>query len=152
MKREILISASPRESRVAILEDGDLVELMIDRPEANRLVGDIYLGRVTAVLPGIQAAFVDLGTGKAAFLHVSDVARESGEDDDEDERGNGRRLGSDPPLQDLVTKGEEIVVQVTKEAISTKGPRVSAQISLPGRFLVYMPHSNHVGVSRKIDD
>lgn len=153
MKREILISASPKESRVAILEDGELVELMIDRPEANRLVGDIYLGRVTAVLPGIQAAFVDIGTGKAGFLHVSDLARETeGEEEDEEDRGNGRRQRRYPPIQELVKKGEEILVQVTKEAIGTKGPRVSAQISLPGRFLVYMPHSNHVGVSRKIED
>ncbi|MBI4540043.1 MAG: Rne/Rng family ribonuclease [Gemmatimonadetes bacterium] len=153
MKREILISASPKESRVAILEDGELMELMIDRPDANRLVGDIYLGRLTAVLPGIQAAFVDLGTGKAGFLHVSDVAHEGmGDDDEEDDRGDGRRQRRYPPIQELVKKGDEILIQVTKEAIGTKGPRVSAQISLPGRFLVYMPYANHVGVSRKIED
>lgn len=153
MKREILISASAKESRVAILEDGELVELMIDRPDANRLVGDIYLGRVTAVLPGIQAAFVDIGTGKAGFLHVSDLAREAeGEEEDDEERGNGRRQRRYPPIQELVKKGQELLVQVTKEPIGTKGPRVSAEISLPGRFLVYMPHSNHVGVSRKIED
>lgn len=138
---------------MAILEDGELVELMIDRPDAHRLVGDIYLGRVTAVLPGIQAAFVDIGTDKAGFLHVSDLARETeGEEEDEEDRGNGRRQRRYPPIQELVKKGEEILVQVTKEAIGTKGPRVSAQIALPGRFLVYMPHSNHVGVSRKIED
>lgn len=160
MKREILISATPQETRVAILEDDGLVELMVDRPDTERLVGDIYLGQVEAVLPGIQAAFVNIGTEKAAFLHVSDVARdatsefdsesEDEDEDDEDEEGEkGRRY---PPIQDLVKKGERLLVQVTKEPISTKGPRVTTQISLPGRFLVYMPGSRHIGVSRKIED
>jgi ribonuclease G len=154
MKREILISAAPQETRVAILEDDVLVEFMIDRPEAERIVGDIYLGQVEAVLPGIQAAFVDIGTEKAAFLHVSDVVRDgTEEDDDEDDdaehNGKSRRY---PPIQDLVKKGERLIVQATKEPIGTKGPRVTTQISLPGRFLVFMPYSNHVGVSRKIED
>lgn len=157
MKREILISATPQETRVAILEDDVLVELMVDRPDAERIVGDIYLGTVQAVLPGIQAAFVDIGTDKAAFLHVSDVVKDSlGEDDDEDDdeapgkRGNGR---SDKyaPIQDLIQKGERVLVQVSKEPISTKGPRVTTHISLPGRFLVYMPGTKHIGVSRKIE-
>ncbi|MGH7483700.1 MAG: Rne/Rng family ribonuclease [Longimicrobiales bacterium] len=154
MKREILMSATAQETRVAILEDDVLVEVMIDRPDAERMVGDVYLGRVEAVLPGIQAAFVDVGADKAAFLHVSDVAHANGdepEDDDEDadERARTRR---DIPIQDVVKKGETMMVQVTKEPISTKGPRVTAQVSLPGRFLVYMPFSRHIGVSRKIDD
>lgn len=152
MKREILISAAPLETRVAILEDDELVEFMVDRPEAERHVGDIYLGQVEAVLPGIQAAFVDIGTEKAAFLHVSDVAREGEDDDDEedgDASGKSRRY---PPIQDLVKKGERLLVQVSKEPIGTKGPRVTTQISLPGRFLVFMPYSRHIGVSRKIDD
>ena len=155
MKREILISAAYHETRVAILEDDVLVEFMIDRPEAERIVGDIYLGQVEAVLPGIQAAFVDIGTEKAAFLHVSDVARDDGdgEDDDDDEdsdrKSKSRRY---PPTQDLVKRGEKLIVQATKEPIGTKGPRVTTQISLPGRFLVFMPHSDHVGVSRKIED
>jgi len=85
MKREILISATPQETRVAILEDDILVELMVDRPDRERLVGDIYLGQIEAVLPGIQAAFVDIGTEKAAFLHVSDVARDAAADEDDDE-------------------------------------------------------------------
>jgi len=152
MKREILISAAPQETRVAILEDDVLVEFMVDRPEAERLVGDIYLGQVEAVLPGIQAAFVDIGTEKAAFLHVSDVAR-GGSDDDEDEKEKEvDDAGRFPPIQELIQKGERLIVQVSKEPIGTKGPRVTAQISLPGRFLVFMPHSDHVGVSRKIED
>ena len=173
MKREILINAGPRETRVAILEDEKLVELLVDRPDNRRMVGDIYLGRVEAVLPGIQAAFVDIGTEKSAFLHASDLVRESAEEaededeDDEDDEpsesvtagakgnganGNGGRRGkkSAPPIQDALKRGQEIMVQVSKEPISTKGPRVTAQISLAGRFLVYIPDSSRVGVSRKI--
>src|SRR4051812_22931302 len=165
MKREILINANPRETRVAIIEDDQLVELLVDRPEARRMVGDIYLGRVEAVLPGIQAAFVDIGTEKSAFLHSSDLVYPDDEadadvDDDEsdddardekDEGRNGKRSKA-PPIQDLLKRGQDIVVQVSKEPISTKGPRVTAQISLAGRFLVYMPFASRVGVSRKIGD
>jgi ribonuclease G len=154
MKREILISSTPQEARVAILEDDILVEFLVERPDAGRMVGDIFLGEIQAVLPGIQAAFVDIGTEKAAFLHASDLAEE--EDDDEGEGngngGNGRGRRTYPPIQDVVQRGQKLLVQVTKEAISTKGPRVTTQISLPGRFLVHMPQSDHVGVSRKIDD
>jgi len=151
MKREILISAAPQETRVAILEDDVLVEFMVDRPDAERIVGDIYVGQVEAVLPGIQAAFVNIGTDKAAFLHVSDVVHDDEEYEEDDENGE-RRARRYPPIQDLVKKGEKIIVQATKEPIGTKGPRVTTQISLPGRFLVFMPYSNHIGVSRKIED
>ncbi|HEY8469905.1 MAG TPA: hypothetical protein VIL18_09690, partial [Longimicrobiales bacterium] len=154
MKREILISSMPQETRVAILEDDVLVELMVDRPDTERLVGDIYLGQVEAVLPGIQAAFVDIGTEKAAFLHVSDIVPRdatSDEDDDEESEGDGKARRY-PPIQELIQKGQRAIVQVSKEPIGTKGPRVTTQISLPGRFLVYMPDSNHIGVSRKIED
>ena len=182
MKRELLINAGARETRVAILEDGKLVELLVDRPDNRRMVGDIYLGRVEAVLPGIQAAFVDIGTEKSAFLHASDLVRETAEDaedDDEDEddedddespepsepiaktngaaknvapagRGGRRGRKAAPPIQDALKRGQEIMVQISKEPISTKGPRVTAQISLAGRFLVYIPDSSRVGVSRKI--
>ncbi|MDQ2669200.1 MAG: Rne/Rng family ribonuclease [Gemmatimonadota bacterium] len=192
VKREILINGSQRETRVAILEDDRLVELLVDRPDHRRSVGDIYLGRVEAVLPGIQAAFVDIGQEKSAFLHASDLLEpeedeEPGEDeDDEDEVGddaeveveaegnggngadrrggrrNGERRGRGrarevggrrpiPNIADILKKGQTLPVQVTKEPISTKGPRVTAQISLPGRFLVYMPYASKVGVSRKIE-
>jgi ribonuclease G len=151
------VSETPQETRVALLEDKKLVEIMFDRPDQDRLLGDIFLGRVDAVLPGIQAAFVDIGTGKAGFLHVSDL--NFGDEDDDDEgngNGNGRGRGHRrsrklPPIQDHLRKGQEILVQATKEAISTKGPRLTAQVSLPGRFLVYMPYSSRVGVSRKIE-
>ncbi len=161
------MSATAQESWVALLEDQQLVEIMFDRPDRDRIVGDIYLGRVEAVLPGIQAAFVDIGTEKAGFLHVSDLNLDEDDLDDDDDgnndngNGNGsgrggggrgrRRQRKLPPIQDHLQKGQQILVQATKEPISTKGPRLTAQISLPGRFLVYMPQSSHVGVSRKIE-
>jgi ribonuclease G len=152
------VSATPQESWVALVEDKELVQVMLDRPDQGRMVGDIFLGRVEAVLPGIQAAFVDIGTDKAGFLHVSDLNYEGVEDDDDEDSGNsggrGRGRGRPdkyPPIQEHIQKGQTLLVQVTKEPISTKGPRLTAQISLPGRFLVYMPYSAHVGVSRKID-
>ncbi len=146
------MSATPEESWVALLEDNELVEIMFDRPDQNRVVGDIFLGRVEAVLPGIQAAFVDIGTEKAGFLHVSDLNYDEDDDDDNGNgRGRGRRNRKYPPIQESLQKGQQILVQVTKEPISTKGPRLTAQVSLPGRFLVYMPFSTHVGVSRKIE-
>src|SRR3954468_18563088 len=127
MKREILINANPRETRVAILEDDQLVELLVDRPEARRMVGDIYLGRVEAVLPGIQAAFVDIGTEKSAFLHASDLvypedepSDDDDEDDDDEEGGaRGRRQRAKaPPIQDVLKRGQDLIVQVSKEPIS----------------------------------
>ncbi len=164
MKREILITSTSREIRVAIIEDDQLVELLVDRPEARRMVGDIYLGRVEAVQPGIQAAFVDIGTEKSAFLHASDLVVPGDDEGDDDEDGEGDegeeqesssrrpRRSNTVPIQDVIKKGDTLIVQVSKEPISTKGPRVTAQVSLAGRFLVFMPHASRVGVSRKIGD
>jgi ribonuclease G len=206
LKREILINGSQRETRVAILEDDRLVELLVDRPDHRRTVGDIYLGRVEAVLPGIQAAFVDIGQEKSAFLHASDLLEPDEDEEPEEEpaeepasvsdpsvaeavvegaveedppaeqkgpwrsrdrrrrRNNGAQAESGerrqreisprralPNIQDILKKGQSLPVQVTKEPIGTKGCRVTAQISLPGRFLVYMPYASKVGVSRKIE-
>lgn len=148
MRREIVINAAGPETRVAILEGGKLVELMHERADSRRMVGDVYLGKVEAVVPGLQAAFVDLGTGKSGFLHASDVSDPVEEDEEEGERRSRRYQ----PIQEVVSRGQDLLVQVTKEPIGTKGPRVTAQVSLPGRFLVYMPFSSHVGVSRKIED
>jgi ribonuclease G len=155
MRREIVIDAAGAETRVAIVEDGSLVELMHERDEELRMVGDMYLGRVEAVIPGIQAAFVDIGTEKSAFLHASDL-EEPGEDDEDEDGGNGnggdRRSRKYPPIEDQLNRGQEVLVQVTKEPIGTKGPRVTSQISMPGRFIVFIPGGSHVGVSRKIGD
>ena len=164
MKREILVSGGARETRVAILEDDRLVELLVDRPDARRSVGDIYLGKVEGVLPGIQAAFINIGADKSAFLHASDLIESDeedggegngeGGDDEEEPRGSGGRGGAGrrklPNVAEELQRGESKIVQVTKEPIGTKGPRVTAQVSLAGRFLVYMPFASKVGVSRKI--
>lgn len=165
MKRDILINATSRETRVAILEDEQLVELLTDRPDARRLVGDVFLGRVEAVHPGIQAAFINIGTEKSAFLHASDLVAPDEATDDVDDADDapdeeqtaakprrGRKRPEIPAIQDVVKKGQDLIVQVTKESISTKGPRVTAQVSLAGRFLVYMPYASKVGISRKIGD
>ena len=163
MRREIIINASLSETRIALLEDKQLVEVMVERPEAVRRVGDIYKGRVNAVLPGMQAAFVDLGLEKSAFLHASDLTPSETDFDDlfededevEDRRGGGgrgRREEPVPRIEEALKKGQELLVQITKEPIGTKGPRVTTQVSLPGRFLVLMPGHEHIGVSRKIED
>ncbi|MYA78509.1 MAG: S1 RNA-binding domain-containing protein, partial [Gemmatimonadetes bacterium] len=157
MRKDIIVETATHETRIAMLEDNHLVELLVERPEHERVVGNICKGVVTAVIPSIQAAFVDIGLDKAAFLQASDVT--SGADwidfDDDDEKqdsGSGRSRDREYQIQEMVKEGQEIVVQITKESIGTKGPRVTSQISLPGRFLVLVPHANYVGVSRRIDD
>jgi len=153
MKREILINQSIGETRIAILEDGKLVELFVERPENERTVGDIYLGKVVNVVQGMRAAFVDIGQEQDAFLHFSDVGEtvlEYGsmvEVEPDDESTVARRNSRGP----LIREGQEILVQITKEPISTKGSRVTTEISLPGRFLVLMPNSHLIGVSKKIE-
>ncbi len=150
MKRDILINVNPRETRVAIVEDDRLVEVLHDRPEIHRTVGNIYLGKVEAVLPGMQAAFINIGLERSAFLHASDLV----EPDEDLDTGDGRSSRNNrglPNIADHVKRGQSILVQVTKEPISTKGPRVTRQISIAGRFVVFMPFASKVGVSRKID-
>ncbi|MCK4547591.1 MAG: Rne/Rng family ribonuclease [Candidatus Eisenbacteria sp.] len=158
MYREIIINAEETETRVAILEDHRLAEFFVERPEQRRIVGNIYKGIVNAVLPGMQAAFVDVGLEKSAFLHVSDLM-ESDLPDDEiggDASRNGYTRSGHLPratrIEALLTKGQEILVQITKEPIASKGARGTTQISLAGRFLVLMPNSIHLGISRKIED
>ncbi len=157
MYKEIVINDTPGETRIAILEDHQLVELLVERGEGGRMVGDIYKGVVGAVLPGMQAAFVDIGSEKSAFLHVSDmrdlVLETTNGSVDQLEVEDGQRVvPPNAPIQDLLEKGQDVLVQVTKEPIGTKGPRVTSQISTPGRFLVLVPFSGAVGVSRKIED
>lgn len=155
MFREIVINADPNETRIAVLEDAALVELLLERLEERRLVGDIYKGRTNAVLPGIQAAFVDIGLPKSAFLHMSDMLESMLDfevfDIDEGSHHAGKPR-DEMKIEDYLQKGQEIVVQIIKEPIGTKGPKVSGRLSLPGRFLVLMPGLDHVGVSRRIAD
>ncbi len=149
MRTEIVLNAAIHETRIAILEDGRLVELLVERPEQERMVGNIYKGVVQNVLPGMQAAFVDIGTGKNAFLHASDVWDLDFLDLEEERHGRPRQT----PIQQRLRRGQEILVQVTKEAIGDKGPRVTTAISLPGRFVVLAPaQEDLLGVSRKITD
>lgn len=139
--RKLIINSENKETRIAVMEHGRLVELMIERPEERRLVGSIYKGKVMNVLPGMQAAFVDIGIGKNAFLYIDDALPAHEEPLSE--------LKSD--IRQVLKEGQQIVVQVTKEPFGNKGPRVTTHLSLPGRWIVYMPQAGYVGVSRRIE-
>ncbi|MDK9698740.1 MAG: Rne/Rng family ribonuclease [bacterium] len=155
MKKEIIINSSSSETRIALLEDEILVELFVERPENERTVGDIYMGKVRKVLEGMRAAFVDIGWSQDAFLHFSDIGsgalsldnlsgQLSEEDIEVDDRGRAERA--------KLSVGENILVQIIKEPIGTKGPRITSQLALPGRFCVLMPGEKAVGVSRRVAD
>jgi len=188
MKKEIIINSTSNEIRIAITEDGQLAELFVESPEKERMIGDIYVGRVARVMPGIRAAFIDIGLKQDAFLHFSDIGSTLGKyselltDEDSDvetdeeaeendarssqvgapqatgaqvqrqthtrHRNNGRGSETLPPL----AKGQEIIVQITKEPVGNKGVRVTTEISLPGRFLVLLPFDGKVGVSKRINN
>lgn len=157
MKRELLVNVTPPETRVALTEDGRTVEVFHERRARQNLVGNIYLGRVHRVLPGMQAAFVSIGLERDAFLYVEDVLPRPLDWGSED---NGEaafaREDRDPAerqrIDDLVKEGQQLVVQVTKDPLGGKGPRVTANLSLPGRTLVYLPGAREIGVSRRISD
>src|SRR5438132_2504889 len=154
MAREIVINATKHESRIAVLDEGQVVELWVERTRYRTVVGNIYKGRVTKVLPGMQSAFVELGLDRDAFLYVSDVLEEF--EEYESETSEDLTLDEAPrpetSISDLLREGQEIVVQVSKDTIAGKGARITSHITLPGRFLVYMPTVNHIGVSRRIDN
>lgn len=137
--REMLVSHDSYETRVAVVEDGELVELYVERAKRS-VVGNIYLGKITDVLPGMQAAFVDVGLEKNAFLYVDDIR---------DHAGSGLGTRS---ISGLVTVGQKVMVQVVKDPMGTKGARVTMDISIPGRFVVFLPYATHVGVSKKINE
>src|SRR5512137_1237451 len=155
MANEIVINATLQETRVALLEEGVLAELYIERTKDRGIMGNIFKGKVVKVLPGMQAAFVDIGLEKAAFLYVSDV--HGGIEDYEEMGFPGEEMPayfSSPSsqIEDLLSEGQEILVQVSKEPLGTKGTRITSHITLPGRYLVFMPTFDHVGVSRRIKD
>jgi len=158
MGRDIAINVSREETRVAVLDNNQVSELHVDRAKHKDFVGNIYKGRVTKVLPGMQAAFIDIGMDKAAFMHVSDLALDSDPaetllDTDDDEKGPEMprpRRQTSKPIEDLLHEGQELMVQISKGPIGTKGPRVTTYVSLPGRYLVFMPNVEHIGVSRRI--
>ena len=159
MSLEIVVNATARESRVALMENGQLAELHIDRGKDRGYVGNVYLGKVVRVLPGMQAAFVDIGLERAAFLYVGDIyAQHLDMPADSDTPITASKDGpraaprtGQPAIQDLLKEGQQIVVQVAKDPIGTKGARVTTHITLPGRFLVFMPTVEHVGISRRIE-
>jgi ribonuclease G len=135
VSEEILINVTPQETRVAVTGSGVVQELLIERSASRGLVGNIYVGRVARVLPGMQSAFVEIGLERAAFLHVADI-REHGE----------------KPIERILAEGEPLLVQVVKDPIGSKGARLSTQVSIAGRLLVYLPHDPHIGISQKIED
>jgi ribonuclease G len=176
MTKEIIINSSSTQTRVAITEDGNLVDFFVDYPENRRMVGDIYLGKVARVLPGIRAAFIDIGMKHDAFLHFSDIGErtqqfqemlgddDSDVDDDDDESPDGterptqsnNKNQNEPPREQYsipkLSKGQDILIQIIKEPVNNKGVRVTSSISLPGRFCVLLPFDNKVGVSKRISD
>src|SRR5436305_13100869 len=159
MSLKMLIESDPHQTRIAVLEDDRLTEIFVERHRHRGLVGNVYKGRVTRVLPGMQAAFVDVGLERDAFLYVSDVAGdvESMEDlelDDgrSDELNNNHAPQVSPSIDDLLKAGQEIIVQVVKDPLPNKGARISTHVTLPGRYLVLLPTVRHFGVSRRIED
>ena len=170
MEKEILLSDDEYETRCAVLEEAVVTEIYIERKAATQTLGNLYKGRVENVLPGMQVAFVDIGLDRHAFLHISDLKYES-VNEGEIENGNGKsarnavvvdlkakhshqsRGGRGFPflISDLISKRQELLVQVGKEPIGTKGARVTSNITLPGRYVVYMPNSSNIGVSRRIE-
>jgi ribonuclease G len=141
MSDEILINVTPQETRVAVLQAGAVQELLVERAASRGLVGNVYVGRVARVLPGMQSAFIDIGLERAAFLHVADIHGE-------------RRANGEPsrPIERILAEGQPVVVQVVKDPIGSKGARLSTHISIAGRMLVYLPQDPHIGISQRIED
>jgi ribonuclease G len=152
MSQEILINWSPQESRVAVVEHGAVQELHVERALERGLVGNVYLGKVARVLPGMQSAFIDIGLDRAAFLHVADLMSSISNRHAEAQAGMGNGAVASPqePIERQLFVGQAIMVQVLKDPIGTKGARLTAQISIAGRLLVFLPQDRHIGVSQKI--
>ena len=140
MTEEILVNVTPQETRVTVMQQGVVQELHVERSSSRGLVGNVYLGRVARVLPGMQSAFIDIGLDRAAFLHVADIW------------SNRHGAEEAKPIERLLAEGQNILVQVIKDPIGTKGARLSTQVSIAGRFLVYLPQESHIGISQRIED
>jgi ribonuclease G len=153
MRTEILANVAPALTRVAVLEDGKLVELYLERAGHESMIGSIYKGRVSNIVAGMQAAFVDIGTGQDVFLPMEDVfVGNSLTDNSVEVEGEADEPAPRRRIADLLTIGQEILVQIVKEALGAKGPRGTTHLTLPGRFVVLMPHTDHLGVSRRIEE
>jgi ribonuclease G len=156
MNKEMIVSSNGHETMVAILEDDLVAEVFVERERQRSVVGNVYKGRVSKVLPGMQSSFIDLGLERDGFLYVDDVINPEEFDklDDEEEGGGRPRNERDRPkakIEELLREGQEIIVQVVKEPLGTKGARLTSHVTMPGRFLVFMPTVDHIGVSRKIE-
>src|SRR6267143_1394349 len=160
MTKEMIISSNGHETMVAILEDDLVAEIFVERERQRGVVGNVYKGRVSKVLPGMQSSFIDIGLERDGFLYVAEVIDTLEEfdklssDDDDEGGGKGRDRDRDKPppkIEELLKEGQEIVVQVVKEPLGTKGARLTSHVTMPGRFLVFMPTVDHIGVSRKIE-
>lgn len=149
MSEEILINVTPVETRVALVENGMLQEAYVERTSRKGIVGNIFRGKVVRVLPGMEAAFVDIGLERAAFIHASDILPQNGEARQWENTDGSRAV---PDIRSLLQEGQSLVVQVTKDPIGTKGARLTTQLSIPSRYLVFMPGLNHVGISQRIED
>jgi ribonuclease G len=145
MSEEILINITPMETRVALVDNGVLQEIYIERSRARGIVGNIYKGKVMRVLPGMQAAFIDMGVERSSFIHASDIASRN-------EQGMEEAFAPEQDIRNALQEGSPVVVQVIKEPIGTKGARLTTHLTVSSRFLVYMPHSQHVGISQRIED
>jgi ribonuclease G len=145
MSEEILVNVTPRETRVAVVENGVLQELFIERTSRRGLVGNIYKGQICRVLPGMQAAFVEIGLERTAFLHASDIETPALTKEDEDKRAS-------PTISELLREDQELLVQVIKDPLGTKGARLTTQITIPSRYLVFLPKTRTLGVSQRIED
>ena len=158
MARQMLInSLTDQECRIVVLNDGVMEELYVERASSASRVGNIYKGRVTNIEPSIQAAFIDFGLYKNGFLHISDLTSDyfpKGKGKGSGSEGVGRKTAhrDRPPIQECLKRGQEVVVQMTKEGIGTKGPTMTTYLSIPGRLLVMMPGMKRLGVSRKVED
>ena len=159
MKQEIFINSTPQENRIAIVEDGILADFLIERKEEMGIAGNIYKGKVARVLPGMQAAFIEIGMEKAGFLHASDFSSIPDDDQLISEAGDEVEFEEAPkppphrrlPLEKQISRNQEILVQVAKDPLGTKGARVTSHVSLPGRYMVFMPGTKHIGISRRIE-
>ncbi len=145
MSEEILANVTPTETRVAVVENGMLQEVYIERSASKGIVGNIYKGKVVRVLPGMQAAFVEIGLERTSFIHVSDIAVV-------DQDGVEKRSNEEPDIRTIVREGQSLIVQVIKDPIGTKGARLTTHLSVPSRYLVYMPHTQHIGISQRLED
>ena len=150
MSQELLINVTPRETRVALLGNGVLLEVHIERSEKRGLVGNVYKGKVSRVLPGMQAAFIDIGLEKAAFLHVSDIV---GNNYSANDGGNdAEQIAQEPNITEILHEGQSILVQVLKDPLGTKGARLTTQLTIPSRYLVLLPNTKNIAVSARIED